>query len=631
MNGRPAFPESSLLRELRDLITALCDGELTPPQVARLEEMIVDDPACATYYLAAMEVHATLPQLDAAGAALHLPKSFADQHLLPSDRCNPSCGLPLLPEADPDAATSSVALPQQQIGSQPFGSHGRTRSFWSTVQSPVALATCAALVVGSVLGWWLRSRDLPVASTPSATDIRVTPVAFLEADNGCSWGTDSVQLHGVGSAVSSGDDITLYEGTADFRLSSGVSLSVEGPASFVIASPKAVALQHGRMTVYVPDGVQDFRMLAGMCRIAARRGEMGVYIAGNRTEVHAFWGEVVVSSSAFHETFDSDTAAAATLREEKDLPVGEMLTRAVVGPRRALSLTGDSDSARIAGWSGSRSYEFAPKLSMGGELRISRKYIESVTASKPVGYWRFEELDGAMAKNEISDGIGLHVKGNVRLGGVAQNRVLDFAQMDSTGYLISDETLQSLGGGDYSVEIWMKPSHFHRGGLVSLMENPEVERGKHGLLLETHAATTSPAQRTPKRLRFLHRDPPMNGYETGTSCTSSSHYRVRRWQHIVATKKGSQMRLYINGQLSGTAKDRTSLETNLFLVLRWTAAVKDDRYFFGELDELAVYDRALEKEEIETHYSSVRWSTKAATTTSRASTKSRAPQRDSSS
>jgi hypothetical protein len=258
---------------------------------------------------------------------------------------------------------------------------------------------------------------------------------------------------------------------------------------------------------------------------------------------------------------------------------------------------------------------------MGGELPISSKYVESVLATKPIGYWRFEQLDDAAAKNEIAGGIDLRVEGNVRLAGETRNHVLDFTQIDSSAYLISKEPLQALAGSDYSVEVWMKPSHFHRGGFVSLMENPEVARGQHGLLLETHGAITSPSLRTPKRLRFLHRDPPASGIDTGTSCISTHSYRARRWQHVVATKKGDTMRLYLNGQFTAAAKDSSSLAAGLFLVLRWTAGVTDDRFFYGQLDELAVYDRALSKAEIENHYTAVRWSSK-----TRGAAKDRAPE-----
>jgi hypothetical protein len=158
----------------------------------------------------------------------------------------------------------------------------------------------------------------------------------------------------------------------------------------------------------------------------------------------------------------------------------------------------------------------------------------------------------------------------------------------------------------------MKPSHFHRGGIIGLMKDPRIERGQHALLLETKEPLPTLEYRYPKRLRFLHRDPPSNDIETGTSCYSSSQYRVRRWQHVVAVKKtkDAQMRLYMNGKLAATAKESSSLASDLYLVLRWTPGVKDDRHFFGFLDELAIYDRALTKDEVEDHYNAVRWSAK---------------------
>jgi hypothetical protein len=479
----------------------------------------------------------------------------------------------------------------------------------------MAASIVAALFLGAAAGWLLRRDAAPAVAANDTPAPWIAPVAFLASDSGCNWGADSAKFNGVGSTVQLGDEITLYEGIAEFRLSSGVSVSVEGPSAFFITSPTSIVAQHGKLTVYVPAHVKNFRMLASSCRVTARGAEFGIDLAGSRIDIHAFLGQVFVSRSPFHDPIDDSPLSAegvAVARGEADLASGTKLAKAVIENRRALSLVSEGDDVRVAGWSAARSGEFSTKLPMGGDLPITDKYVEGVLAAGPVGYWRFEELRDSKARNEIKGGIELNVVDNVRLSGGMQNRALDFSQMETSSYLISEEPLESLAGGDYSVEFWMKPSHFHRGGIIGLMKDPRIERGQHALLLETKEPLPGLEYRYPKRLRFLHRDPPSNDFETGTSCYSGSQYRVRRWQHVVAVKKTkeAQMRLYMNGKLAATAKESSSLASDLYLVLRWTPGVKDDRHFFGFLDELAVYDRALTKDEVEIHYNLIRWSPK---------------------
>jgi hypothetical protein len=212
-----------------------------------------------------------------------------------------------------------------------------------------------------------------------------------------------------------------------------------------------------------------------------------------------------------------------------------------------------------------------------------------------------------VAKNEIVDGFDLKVIGDMKLSGDPRNRVLNSGHNPSHSYLIGERPLDAVSGTDYSVEFWMKPSHFHRGGIVALLKNPEVERGQHAILIEALGSIGPFQSRKPNRIRFLHRDPPGAELSVGTSCYSRKTYLARRWQHIVATKQGDFMRMYVNGSLAAKEADSTYLTTDLSLIVGCTAGFDEDRHFFGELDELAVYDFAMSGEDILRHFKAVHW------------------------
>jgi hypothetical protein len=110
----------------------------------------------------------------------------------------------------------------------------------------------------------------------------------------------------------------------------------------------------------------------------------------------------------------------------------------------------------------------------------------------------------------------------------------------------------------------------------------------------------------PGCIRFLHRSPAGNEPQTGTSCYSKTPYTLRKWQHVVATKDGPHMRLYVNGAEVAAGEDPSKLPPGLRLLVGRLYPDRGVRPFIGQLDELALYNRALSASEIADHYRLVR-------------------------
>jgi hypothetical protein len=91
----------------------------------------------------------------------------------------------------------------------------------------------------------------------------------------------------------------------------------------------------------------------------------------------------------------------------------------------------------------------------------------------------------------------------------------------------------------------------------------------------------------------------------GKSCYSNCLYGLRRWQHIVAVKRGKAMQLYHDGKKVAEAVDKSRLPHAFYLAIgqHFCSNLAVGQYaFVGQLDELAIYGRALRMDEIVRHY-----------------------------
>lgn len=625
------------LRELCGLVNQLCDGQLSEDQCARLEELVCSSPECSDYYVSVMQVHAGLSRtpLPPLGLGITDSQARAKTSLYGEVLAarNAASG-----KGDRPATGSTLPASSQlsSVGSPPLSTPpqlgwGATRASLAWPSLALLVLFAAAIGVISSEGW-RASRGVPDetaftshsrndgafegSADSKSTLPRVTPVAYLTSSTSCAWGSDSPHMRDVGSGVSAGEEIALLEGIAEFRLSGGVYLNLEGPASVVLTSPNSIVLQYGKVTCLTPWSNESFRILAGTCRIEAYEAEYGVNVTGGRVDIHTFSGEVRVRNALLNNDEQSSRNARArgldVAAREK-----ESFTTAVVRQGRSLRLEDANGLLMPTRREKAKRWLFASKLTMSGELPISDEYVDAVFDSRPTAYWRFESSENSVVPNEVLQGCNLEIVGDLRLSGSSGRRVADFYP-GSDSYLISDGPLDFLADTDYSMEVWVKPSHVHAGVLLGLTvsERPpsrmESYRNAYHLELQSsrrQAVQGSFSREHPFTVRYLHRDPPDSNHRMGTSCFSEQHYRIRRWQHMVTVKRGALMEIYLDGKLSATAHDPSSLASDLNLTVgRCEPSSRVYPFqFIGQLDEVAVYKHALSAEEVDKHFRAVDW------------------------
>ncbi|QDT69236.1 hypothetical protein MalM25_21700 [Planctomycetes bacterium MalM25] len=563
-------------REIANLAVASEDRELTEAEIARLSELLSGSrEACR--FLAELTWQR---QETATLGSKPLPRQELLElvELAIEAEGTPLC--PVSPTHNPATADAvKTTRPAPRMGAFLGGALAG------------ALAACLAL-----LAWLPREETVafPEETLPPAAT--AAPAAVVTAMTACVWqGSEKDGLQ-VGDPVKSGGKIELIEGIAEVRLNgpadSASLLRIEGPASVVFGDGGDPSLRYGKMIVDNTYSGTQTEIKTSIGKVVVERNSLSGLASFNaKVTIHVFRGAANFTKPAYAD------------RDHRlhEFTAGE--SGFVLSNAKGHKVTIGKADPNL----------FAASRSMGLEvLRAPERYVESVLKSKPIAYWRFEEHEQGVIKNEVSDDFVCNATGLVRLVGPKANRSIEFEASDRTTMLRVNQSFDDVIDEEYSLECWMKPSHYHRGTMLAMVDidqdsSDPARQVKQSLLLELYSIDISPTTLAhPGRVRFLLRTPPARNRELGTSCFSSSPYRLRRWQHVVAAKKGAEMKLYVNGNLTGIAAHPESLPKGLTMLIGRQELGGWSRGFVGQLDEMAVYDRALTREEAERHYEAIK-------------------------
>jgi len=214
-----------------------------------------------------------------------------------------------------------------------------------------------------------------------------------------------------------------------------------------------------------------------------------------------------------------------------------------------------------------------------------------------VGLWRFDEESGTTAHDSSGNGRDGTLIGDPKwtagkIGGAlefdGQNDVVDLGAFDVTGSGIT------LAG-------WVKPITFAINDGRVISKANEWGENDHWWMLSTISSGGE------IRLRFRLKT---EGQNTTTLIAGSGPLVTDEWQHAAATWDGSTMRLYLNGEDVGSvAKGGAALATDPAVSAAigsqppdaFAAATPDHvvKFFDGLIDDVRLYDAALNQEELQ--------------------------------
>ena len=83
---------------------------------------------------------------------------------------------------------------------------------------------------------------------------------------------------------------------------------------------------------------------------------------------------------------------------------------------------------------------------------------------------------------------------------------------------------------------------------------------------------------------------------------STTHPQINIWYHVIGTYDGALLKIYVNGVLENTLATTWSIQTSTSQLT--IGKMNSERYFDGNIDEVALWNRALSTKEIQTLYNS---------------------------
>jgi hypothetical protein len=276
--------------------------------------------------------------------------------------------------------------------------------------------------------------------------------------------------------------------------------------------------------------------------------------------------------------------------------------------------------------SGRNAYELDPKLgrieTMSGpgdfiapldlptpSLALEPGYRDTVLASRPWGYWRFESLEGGATPNEVPGRPPLLATGPVGLSDAPDgNHAAVFRTGEDRQYLALEGLWTPNPEPGYAAELWFLPELIDHASLIS-MPSP-ADTNFHLFFLEMGSRNRH-AVHPPASIRLLDRWPPALG--GGHNIYSERPYVPYRWHHVVGQTNRGRMELYLDGEPVYSLPSDLSHPTAPCQVLLGRLSTvpldktDDSRWFYGRpfvgrLDEVALYDHPLSAEEVRRHH-----------------------------
>lgn len=251
-------------------------------------------------------------------------------------------------------------------------------------------------------------------------------------------------------------------------------------------------------------------------------------------------------------------------------------------------------------------------------------YARTVLASAPVAYWRLGESRGSVAHDATGHGHVGSYSGRPDLGqfgaiAADKDRAIGLNGPRSQAHVaIPDKDAFSIAtsGQGMTVEVWMRPDvlDFHGeegsepGDFIHWLGKGEKYRYEWGFRFYRGRS------RRPNRLSAYVWNP--DG-KLGAGAYVEERLTPRVWIHLVATfddprQSNAQVRLYKNGVPSSHNSSRGTLYRSYNIRPRHGRAplrlgTRDCRSFLtGGLDEVALYPRVLDAEEILRHWKTAR-------------------------
>ncbi len=441
-------------------------------------------------------------------------------------------------EASTDAAVAESVSSPEKTPVAAF--HSR-RMLGLTVTG-IAVAVCILIAF-----MWPAGNSDPNAADAHAATV-VTNVNGLLSKSGQQW--DDARLPT--------GEYELQKGLFHLQFGGGVMVYLEAPARFDAVSDSRVVLHSGRLSATVPPEGIGFTVETPEAEVVDFGTEFSVDVEGGASEVHVFDGLVRV-----HPGKKNQVGSARSV----DLQASQAV-RITDGVAKPVDISIATD--RFI-----RNFE-EPRLN----------YARLVKRLSPLVYYRMPIRDrGLVSEPPEYSGVvltgegkrppharGVFVGGSLRVGA------------DSTGRGGRVDSPPALRTGQFSLIVFVyleAPAHS-----AMVATNLHDRQGNFGLSLDENGTLQT-------AIRINNGDV--------SSIAGDSVLPLKTWRHIVVTADGEHLQLYEDGKLVAS-KPCAAVAASDSETVWFGTDVKATRVWDGRIDEVALFDRALNVEEIAALY-----------------------------
>ena len=255
--------------ELEKLLSSLHDGTASQADTARIEALLKGDPETCEFYL-------------------NYSQMCADTDLECSFRQSIEIGRKTVPL---DLSKTTSRFFQGKSTKQILNPSWRPLPWFAAAAGLMLLAGSIALFSGKknpLTGGQLKATEAIELSIDNG-------VAILMGTVDASFGNGDLQPLKNGGILPLGE-LRLESGIAEIEFYSGARVILEGPSVLDLTSENSGALGEGRIRVHIPEQAKGFTLSTSQVDIADPAGEFGVSIEedGHMTEIHCFNGQLAV-------------------------------------------------------------------------------------------------------------------------------------------------------------------------------------------------------------------------------------------------------------------------------------------------------------------------------------------------
>ena len=521
-----------------DQIDAYLDGELTQEELVIFRDWVSSDPNHRRMFAKR-------------AAFTHYLLTSLERKRIQSVQ-NPSRNLTELLKLE------EAAVAQLRHISVDHGRHARFKLLlgWGSMAAALVIAISLTFVFS---GNNNTARNAGLGPQPER-HVEPTSYAKLLGTHLAQWSGPRPGVDGVITA----EPMELTNGYAELELTDGARVIVQAPAQFEVIGGNRMVLHTGSLVAKVPLHAHGFTVHTGKISVVDLGTEFGVKVAEDGVVTTAvFDGEVVLRPK--------DQASPSVPLRAGKAAVADAKGR--VAPIQPLqSITGQVDFARTM---------------EDARLMAARYAAEQVIALGPVAYWRFESIKDGVVLDEMGNHHGRLIGEAATVASISGNG-LDLGGTEAHVLVPAHPALDSLGK-ELTLCAWVYVADTRRQAIIHNWDNPT-----RGYTLEVLADVPG----------FVV------GYDDSVRGRTDhlfapSRLPTGRWVHLACVCDGKTKAIYVDSELvikEPARRPDHEISGGIGDLTIGRRQEINEHHLNGMIDEVAVFDKALNADEIRRLY-----------------------------